>query len=182
MDDIGFSNDNEHVIELSAISRNWQVLKINIILIKIQHTYIYMYICTNLPWYVLPHTCNISLGRYCIFSLSPGFVFGTSAQACFFSFRLSTSSVELCPWPKLTIQAGANDLNTIMVQYLYGALLRAIAERTCGHFENISGRPECMGWASCPCTCGQKLKKHTAENTSGSTSIWEFRLGSGWKY
>ena len=118
-------------------------------------------------------------GRYCIFSLLPRFVFKASAQACFFSFRLSTSSVELCPRPKPIKQAGANDLKTTMFHYLCGALLRAIAEKTCGHLENISGKHKSKGWARSPCTWRQKLKKHTAGNTSGSTSILKNRLGSG---
>ena len=69
------------------------------------------------------------LGRNCIVSLLPGFVFEICAQTCFFSFRFSTSSVELRPRSKPIKQARAIDLNTIAFHYLCGALLRAIAEK-----------------------------------------------------
>ena len=67
---------------------------------------------------------------YCFFSFPPGFVFGSSAQASFFSLRRSPTSVQLGGGQKPIKQAGAIDLNTNALHYLYATLLRAIAEKT----------------------------------------------------
>ena len=67
---------------------------------------------------------------YCFFSFPPGFVFGSSAQAGVFSLRRSPTSVQLGGGQKPIKQAGAIDLNTNALHYLYATLLRAIAEKT----------------------------------------------------